>query len=187
LKSQNTNGRAFRLSVSELSGPERTLLVRLALNHVLATTNLARLIFDLFERRLRPYAADIESDGGEIYAVVRACDGASERLRRRILRALNMPLDPKSVDRLLEITPKERLRWYKDGRLPTCGRSLIGHGNHQIMVPEFPVGKIIVIAMTPGLLASWRAQDDLAATEADRPRRRSVISTDEPNPADAAN
>jgi hypothetical protein len=146
------------------------MLIRLALDHVLSTTNRAHLI-DLFERR--PHAVHIERNAARSFLwlparVTGKASAAVERIRRRVLRALDAPLDPKSVDRILGITTKERLLWSEDGRLPTCGRSLIGHGNHQTMVLQFPIDEITAIASTPGLMESWRAQD-MAAIEANGP------------------
>lgn len=87
-------------------------------------------------------------------------DVSADRLRRRINQILSAPVTPEVVDRTLGITARERLRWYKDGRLPTCGRAVIGRGNHQVGFPLFPVDAIARLAETPDIIESWRADDE---------------------------
>lgn len=84
---------------------------------------------------------------------------SADRLRLHIRQILTAPLTPEVVDRVLGITARERLRWYKDGRLPTCGRGVIGKGKHQAGFPLFPVDAITRLAASPEIIASWRAHD----------------------------
>lgn len=92
-------------------------------------------------------------------AELEAFDVFADRLRRRLSQILMVPVTPEVVDRTLGITARERLRWYKDGRLPTCGRAVIGRGNHKAGFPLFPVDTIARLAATPEIIASWRADD----------------------------
>lgn len=85
---------------------------------------------------------------------------SADRLRLRVKQILTAPLTPEDVDRVLAITARERLRWYKDGRLPTCGRGVVGKGNHQVGFPLFPVDAITRLAAAPEIIASWRADDE---------------------------
>lgn len=83
----------------------------------------------------------------------------TKRMDEGINRILFAPLTPKAVDRALSITPRERLRWYKDGRLPTCGRARIDRGDRRIQLPLFPFEKVARIQANPELIAAWRSQD----------------------------
>lgn len=93
---------------------------------------------DLGERRLQAFA---------------------KRMEEGINKVLFAPLTPNAVDRALDITPRERLRWYKDGRLPTCGRATVDRGNRRIQFPLFPFEKVACIQANPELIAAWRNQD----------------------------
>lgn len=93
---------------------------------------------------------------------IRALARGLERRAEAVLRA---PLAPKVVDDILGIFPRERLRWYKDGRLPTCGRGRIAMGAQIAQYPLFPIVEIARIAATEGLIDRWRQADIASAAE----------------------
>lgn len=68
------------------------------------------------------------------------------------------PLTPRLVIAALSITPQERLRWTKDGRLPQFG-SVMMRRAHPISVATYAVETIAALAGQPAMLASWRAAD----------------------------
>ena len=85
--------------------------------------------------------------------------GFVKRTREHIEQILFAPLTPKAVDRALGITTRERLRWYKDGRLPTRGRALAGRGKHQIQIPLFAFEDVARLAAEPQIIEGWRSDD----------------------------
>ena len=87
-------------------------------------------------------------------------------LRLRLKTIFDAPLSPQAVDRALGITSRERLRWYKDGRLPTSGQGVVGRDNHQIRHPLFPVEAIKRIAADPSIIENWREEDRRAQAAA---------------------
>lgn len=128
------------------------------------------------ERRLRMAAATVrrgirkvsgvEIDGHSEMLLFRfsdpnrkAADALVARLRSQVDAIFGAPLTPKEVDRVLDISPSERLRWYKDGRLPNCGIAVIGRGAHKIRFPVFPVDAITSLASKPQLIEKWRSDD----------------------------
>lgn len=68
-------------------------------------------------------------------------------------------LHPRVVDEILGITPRERLRWIKDGRLPISGSGSLRRGRQDIRFPLHPPDKIAAIARCPELIAGWRMRD----------------------------
>ena len=123
-----------------------------------ASENLARFM----SRKL----ASMEIASGEGVIAFRFPDLGERRLQafaKRMEEGINKilfaPLTPKAVDRALDITPRERLRWYKDGRLPTCGRATVDRGDRRIQFPLFPFEKVACIQANPELIAAWRNQD----------------------------
>ncbi|MCL8384251.1 MULTISPECIES: hypothetical protein [Xanthobacter] len=91
----------------------------------------------------------------------RRLEAFTKRMETRIGEILFAPLTPKAVDRALGITPRERIRWYKDGRLPTCGREKTDHGDRTIQFPMFPFANIASIQANPEIISGWRVQDAL--------------------------
>jgi len=83
----------------------------------------------------------------------------AQRLHPQIHAIFAAPLTPKVVDRVLGISPSERSRWYKDGRLPHCGNSVIERGAHKIHFPLFPVAAITRLAANPQIIEEWRRDD----------------------------
>ncbi|MBS7541266.1 hypothetical protein [Ancylobacter lacus] len=87
-----------------------------------------RVACNLVRRAVEKVAGvEVEGHDGALLFRFEATDEASihglaRRLEKRVATVLSTPLTPKAVDRTLGISSRERLRWYKDGRLPTCGR-----------------------------------------------------------------
>lgn len=72
---------------------------------------------------------------------------------------LYAPLTPKAVDRALGISARERLLWYKGGRLPICGRGQIGRSDLRARFPLFAFWDIALIQRRPDIIEAWRRQD----------------------------
>jgi hypothetical protein len=68
------------------------------------------------------------------------------------------PLTPRLVQDVLGITARERLRWTKDGRLPTKGVVSFRRGQ-SISVRTYAPESIAKLLSDPGTIASWRAVD----------------------------
>jgi len=103
-----------------------------------------RLAIDMTRRAARK-AGGVET-GEDVDAIrfrfnanrQKAVKSLTEWLRVRLAAILNAPLTPKADDRALGITSRERLRWYKDGRLPTCGRAMVGRQQPSSKCPVVP-------------------------------------------------
>lgn len=71
------------------------------------------------------------------------------------------PLTPKSVCQALHINAQERLRWTRDGRLPSKGQVSVKRA-HALQIPTYDVHLVARIAAAPDILEEWRRQDTLA-------------------------
>lgn len=89
----------------------------------------------------------------------------SRNIEVRLSNILYAPLTPKAVDRALGITPRERLHWYKSGRLPICGRGHIGRSDLHARFPLFAFSDIARIQMRPDLIDAWRREDAVDITD----------------------
>lgn len=65
------------------------------------------------------------------------------------------PLTPKAVLRILRITNRERLQWTRDGRLPTCGKTVINR-QQKISVPLYDVRVVSDLKTNPEKIEAWR-------------------------------
>ncbi|HEY4201159.1 MAG TPA: hypothetical protein VGM83_11415 [Devosiaceae bacterium] len=89
-------------------------------------------------------------------------------LDHRIAAIIEAPLTGGQVERALAISGKERRRWTKDGRLPTCAKSVSGRSAKLFSLPLYDVERIAGHAADLASIERWRVQDalDLAlATE----------------------
>lgn len=124
-----------------------------------------RVACNLVRRAVEKVAGvEVEGHDGALLFRFEATDEASihglaRRLEKRVATVLSTPLTPKAVDRTLGISSRERLRWYKDGRLPTCGRGRIGDGKHTAQFPLFPAREIACLVANPQIIEAWREQD----------------------------
>jgi hypothetical protein len=87
--------------------------------------------------------------------LLRAAHGLEQRIRVILLA----PLSPKAVDRALGITVRERIRWYKDGRLPISNFDTIRHGPQHVRVPFFAFDEIERLRSSPETIEGWRRDD----------------------------
>jgi hypothetical protein len=84
---------------------------------------------------------------------------AAERLEHRIRTILMAALSPKAVDSALGITARERIHWYKAGRLPISNVQTIGHWRQQVPVPFFVFDEIEKLRSSPEANEGWRWDD----------------------------
>lgn len=86
----------------------------------------------------------------------------AEKLRDVILRKLaaiaQKPLSPRKVEKILSISPAERLRWSKDGRLRQSGTAQILRGS-KIRLCTYPPQEIERLLSNPEIIAVWRQAD----------------------------
>jgi hypothetical protein len=68
------------------------------------------------------------------------------------------PLTPRLVLSALPISPQERLRWTKDGRLPRSGAVMMLRA-HPVSVATYAVETISALVENPSIIALWREQD----------------------------
>ncbi|MGH2343176.1 hypothetical protein ACRC7T_17035 [Segnochrobactraceae bacterium EtOH-i3] len=88
-----------------------------------------------------------------------AADALLARLSATLALVLAEPLYPRVVEEALGITPRERLRWTKDGRLPATDGNAVRRGARAFRVPRYPVAAIAALAASPATIAGWRADD----------------------------
>lgn len=72
--------------------------------------------------------------------------------------AASQVLTPRLVQEILGITPSERARWAKDGRLPQSGSSFI-KSSQLVSIPSYAPAVIADLLDRPEIIAEWRASD----------------------------
>jgi hypothetical protein len=102
---------------------------------------------------------------------------AIPRLAKTLAEIAFRPLAPRFLVAALNITTRERLRWTKDGRLPTSDAVLINRAQ-VIAIPTYAVSLVEELSARPDILAAWREQDALEA-RAGRGADEGGISADE--------
>lgn len=80
------------------------------------------------------------------------------KLAAFLTRVAGRPLTGRLVVEALAITNQERIRWTKDGRLPTSGTARIRRGQ-VISIPTYEVAEIAGLAADPRRIEEWRAAD----------------------------
>ena len=80
---------------------------------------------------------------------LRDADRAIEKISKR-------QLHPREVEALLSITSRERIRWTKEGRLPTSGRGSFRKGQ-LIQFPTYPIRVILALAENRAQTEDWRS------------------------------
>lgn len=78
------------------------------------------------------------------------------------------PFTPRLLVAALSITNQERLRWTKDGRLPTSGSVTIRRGQ-LIHVPTYDVGMVEALLAEPSIVDAWRVDDRLEGLSTRQP------------------
>ena len=122
------------------------------------TAQAIRLVKSAFQHEFR---CSVETRPGGIAVI---CHGASESEILRLCSAVeqkletlrDQPLTAKMVEEILSITPHERLRWSKDGRLPTAGHAFFSQGKKQVRLFEYAPHTIRELAAQPARIAEWR-------------------------------
>ncbi|MGK2286514.1 hypothetical protein [Pedomonas sp. V897] len=86
----------------------------------------------------------------------------AEKLRDAIVQKLSAiaqkPLSPRQVKKILSISPAERLRWSKDGRLRQSGTAQILRGS-TIRLSTYPPQEIERLLSKPEIITAWRQVD----------------------------
>jgi hypothetical protein len=77
------------------------------------------------------------------------------------------PMTPQMVEEILGISARDRLKWTKDGRLPTCGTASFTKGRVTITYALHPANRIAAMKSDPAIVAAWR-NDDAAVSAAAR-------------------
>ncbi len=83
----------------------------------------------------------------------------ARRLVDKLRQIASKPISQKHVDRLLDISSAERLRWTKDGRLPTSGTASFTNGKAKILIETYPPDAIEALAAHPEIILRWREID----------------------------
>jgi hypothetical protein len=79
-------------------------------------------------------------------------------IHQNLLMLTHKPISQYHVEKLLAITPAERLRWSKDGRLKRSGTANITRGA-KITLYTYPPQIIEQLMRTPAIIAAWRQSD----------------------------
>lgn len=77
-------------------------------------------------------------------------------------------IHPKVVEEILAISAQERLRWTKNGRLPTSGYTSFQNGTKSIFLMLYPAAAIALFARAPEQIEAWRRADAAAAAQGRR-------------------
>jgi len=120
-----------------------------------------RLVTRVFRRRLecvvtqRSGSVAVTCPEAAEADIMQVCAIAEQRLAR-----LQQELPTaKMVEEILAITPVERRRWSKDGRLPNAGQALFSQGRKQVGLFLYPPNAILQLAAHPDQIADWRRRD----------------------------
>lgn len=105
------------------------------------------------------YAPD-DGDGGKVLSRV-------EPAVARVIAALDeVPIIPREAEDILGIKPSERLRWLKDGRLPSAGtRTVRLRGRAKAVTFHVFEARSIEDILDRDLPTLWREEDRVAAAE----------------------
>ncbi len=117
---------------------------------------------DSLLRRLAKQAAGTMARNGQhcIFTLNQRheADKLLERLHSELERIARKPISQRHVERLLEISANERLRWSKDGRLRRSGTAQILRGA-KIMLYTYPPSEVERLLSTPEIITAWREAD----------------------------
>ena len=84
------------------------------------------------------------------------------RLRRideRLIAIVEAPVPPRIVEKCLGITGRERNRWMKDGRLPSCAQHRSNRTETSFSIPYFPADLVNELCKRPEIVGGWREID----------------------------
>lgn len=113
-------------------------------------------LLDAPPRSARMAIRALPAGKGEHFKIIQDLECRLDAIAKR-------PLSPNLVEALLGISSQERLRWTKDGRLPTSGRATLRKGA-VISIATHPADKILALAADPSIIAGWRNADAQAST-----------------------
>lgn len=77
----------------------------------------------------------------------------------RVTAIVDAPVPPRVVEKCLGITGRERNRWMKDGRLPSCARHLSNRTETSFSIPYFPAELVNELCKRPDIVGGWREMD----------------------------
>lgn len=77
----------------------------------------------------------------------------------RLTEIVEAPVPPRIVEKCLGITGRERNRWMKDGRLPSCARRRSNRTETSFSIPYFPAGLVNDLCLRPEVIGAWREMD----------------------------
>jgi hypothetical protein len=80
-------------------------------------------------------------------------------LDKRLAFHLEAPLSPREVEEYLGISGRERLRWTKDGRLPSYTRRNSTRGPENFSIPFYSVDLVHRLKCNPVVFDEWRRSD----------------------------
>lgn len=97
---------------------------------------------------------------GENHLLVR---NILEFIDRKLDHLESEPLTTKMVEEILKISSRERVRWTKDGRLPSTGKASFKRGKNRVHLFMYPPLAIAELASRPQIVTDWRAADSTEA------------------------
>lgn len=140
-----------------------TVVGNLALGSPRRETELRHRLSRVLKRLAAPATAlVIDPAGVRIEAMCGdrpAAEALSTRIRATLAVFVQEPLYPRVVEEALAISPQERLRWTKDGRLVSTEGGEFRRGKRAFRVARYPVAGIAALAASPATIAAWRQSD----------------------------
>lgn len=83
------------------------------------------------------------------------------RIDQRLQEIASAPVPPRTVEGYLGITSGERIRWMKDGRLPSCRSHRSNRTQATFTIRYFSAALVNDLATRPEIIGQWREQDRL--------------------------
>ncbi len=113
-------------------------------------------------RRELKALGEVKPAGPRVFAVHGAAPAPMLKAMRRIDRAIediaSRPFTPRMVVEILGITPRERIRWTKSGRLPRSGSGTL-KAARTVTFCIYAAGEIAKLAANPSVIEAWRRVD----------------------------
>ncbi|WP_338701011.1 MULTISPECIES: hypothetical protein [Bradyrhizobium] len=117
----------------------------------------------LVRTQLKRFADAVETkDGGVtahfLMADMNAVSDFISRIDEKLDRLRNEKITIKMLEEILLLTPLERQRWTKDGRLPAAGNSYIDRGQ-KIRLWTYSPDVVARLWKNPEIIENWRKAD----------------------------
>lgn len=129
-------------------------------------------IFLEMRARLSPAARkSLTIDGGALILRMGAEEGGRFSVATKVIADAfrdieNLPVIPREIEHILQISSTERHRWLKDGRLPSAGtRTVMLRGRAKKVTFHIFDPRVVEDLLDRDRVSEWREQDALAATE----------------------